>query len=141
MRNRREIFVTHRDGVGMGAGVEPAGRAAGISAARASRPTVVRRTNDYSGGIPHADNVCMRTRTCSALVLSIALLAAAPASIVAATPEHAVLRIHILNLRDRTVKLGFTMTGGPLRPFSATCTPGQALVSVRVNVLTVARPR
>jgi hypothetical protein len=40
MRNRREIFVTHRDGVGMGAGVEPAGRAAGISAARASRPTV-----------------------------------------------------------------------------------------------------
>ena len=60
-----------------------------------SRPKVVRRTNEYSGGIPYAVNICMRTTPCSALALSITLLAAAPVSILAATPEHAVLRVHI----------------------------------------------
>ena len=138
---------------------------------RGSHPKVVRRINDYSGGIRYAVNICMRTTTCSALVLSIALLAAAPLSILAATPDHAGLRemkipfaleprelamdatasaieprsrrladVTILSLHDRTVKLRFTMTGVPLPPFSATCTPSHALVSVRVNILTSARP-
>jgi hypothetical protein len=182
----------------------------------------VLRISAYSSGIPHAVNICMRTTTCSTLALSITLLAAAPVSLLAATPEHAVtpsivplavarsliLRnmpgwrfdssqisvfdvvtrritevsvpvaceatktcqleipfalgtrelaidaaasfvdprslhlgdVTVLSLRDRIVKLGFTMTGVPLPPFSATCTPGQALVSVRVNLLTWARP-
>jgi hypothetical protein len=207
---------------------------------RGSRPKVVWRTHDQSGGIPYAINVCMRITTCSGLALSIALLATAPVSILAATPEHApaiveggafglvtecepdrapsivslavarnfILRnipgwrfdspqtpvfdvvtrlltgpslpvaceatrtgeleipfdlgpselsidatasvieprsrhlaeLTILSLHDRTVKLRFTMTGIPLPPFSAPCTPGQALVSVRVNILTWARP-
>jgi hypothetical protein len=74
---------------------QPAGRAAGISAARGSRPKDVRRTHADAGGIPYAANVCMRTTTCSALVLFTALLAAAPVSSLAATPERAVLRVHI----------------------------------------------
>jgi hypothetical protein len=55
----------------------------------------VPRTSEYSGGIPYAVNICMRTTTCSALALSIALLATVPVSILAATPEHAVLRVQI----------------------------------------------
>lgn len=46
--------------------------------------------------------------------------------------------ITVPSLHDRTVKLRFTMAGVPLPPFSTTCTPGQALVSVRVNILAFA---
>ncbi len=48
--------------------------------------------------------------------------------------------VTVLSLHDRTVTLRFTMGGIPLPPFSTTCTPGQALVSVRVNTLTLPRP-
>jgi hypothetical protein len=47
--------------------------------------------------------------------------------------------VTVLSLRDRTVKLRFAMAGIPPPPFSTTCGPGQALVSVRVNVLVVPR--
>jgi hypothetical protein len=63
----------------------------------------------------------------------------ATASVIEPRSRH-LADVTVLSLRDRTVKLRFTMTGVPLPPFSATCTPGQALVSVRVNVLTLARP-
>ena len=142
----------------------------------------------------------MRTTTCSAFVLFITLLAAAPVSILAITPERwqldssrtrasdVVTRpvarpsvpaagdttrtseletpfdfgrremaidatasfteprslhladVTVLSLHDRTVKLRFTMAGVPLPPFSTTCAVGRALVSVRVNRLTMPRP-
>jgi hypothetical protein len=47
--------------------------------------------------------------------------------------------IGVLSLRDRTVKLRFAMAGVALPPFATTCAPGQALVSVRVDVLSVPR--
>jgi hypothetical protein len=48
--------------------------------------------------------------------------------------------LHVADVRvvalDRgTVKLRFTLGGAPVPPFGTTCQPGQALVSVRVNVV------
>ena len=47
--------------------------------------------------------------------------------------------ISVLSLRDRIVKLRFAIAGVALPPFATTCVPGQALVSVRVNVVEVPR--
>jgi hypothetical protein len=63
----------------------------------------------------------------------------ATASVIEPRSRH-LADLTILSLQDRTVKLRFTVTGIPLPPFSAPCTPGQALVSVRVNILTWAQP-
>jgi hypothetical protein len=63
----------------------------------------------------------------------------ATASVIEPRSRH-LADVTVLSRHDRTVKLRFTMTGIPLTPFSAPCTPGQALVSVRVNILTWARP-
>jgi hypothetical protein len=105
----------------------------------------------------------MRTlSSVSVLALTMALLAAAPVTGRASTSDQAVLRpretavdatasflnapslhladVTVLSLRDRTVKLRFTMAGIPPAPFSTTCAAGQALVSVRVNVLVLPRP-
>jgi len=47
--------------------------------------------------------------------------------------------VTVLSLGDRTVKLRFAMVGIPPPPFSTTCGPGHALVSVQVNVLVLPR--
>ena len=77
-----------------------------------SRRMVVRRTHDDAGGIPYAVTGCMRTTTCSALMLCIGFLAAAPVSSLAATPEHAVLRVHIETRVDMLTGAA-TLTCGP----------------------------
>ena len=96
------------------------------------------------------------------LALTMTLLAAAPVTARASTPDQAVFRpretavgpttslmtatslhladVTVLSRRDRAVKLRFTLTGVPPAPFSTTRGPGQALVSVRVNVLVLPRP-
>jgi len=61
------------------------------------------------------------------------------ASFMNATSLH-LADLTVLSLRDRTVKLRFTMAGVPSAPFSTTCAPGQAHVSVRVNALVLSRP-
>jgi hypothetical protein len=98
----------------------------------------------------------------SVLALTMAVLAAAPVTARASTPEQAAIGpretavdatasfmnatslhladVMVLSLRDRTVKLRFTMAGISPAPFSTTRGPGQALVSVRVNVLALRRP-
>jgi hypothetical protein len=47
--------------------------------------------------------------------------------------------VTVLDLQDRLVKLRFTMVGVPPPPFPAACPLGQALVTVRVNVVVFPR--
>ena len=47
--------------------------------------------------------------------------------------------ITVASFDDRTMKLRFTMTGIPPPPFPAACPQGQALVTVRVDVVSVPR--
>jgi hypothetical protein len=48
--------------------------------------------------------------------------------------------VTVASFDDRTMKLRFTMTGIPPPPFPAACPQGQALVTVRVDVVSVPRP-
>ena len=43
--------------------------------------------------------------------------------------------VHVLTLDRGAVKLRFTLGGTPVPPFGRTCQPGQAAISVRVNVV------
>ena len=47
--------------------------------------------------------------------------------------------VTVLTLDDRTVRLRFTLAGTPPPPYATTCQPGQALVTVRIDLVNEGR--